>query len=433
MIEVIKGILSGCTEISGYKIVEDKIESSELFFVRKGLDMDRAKNVHHFRITIYKNFEEEGVKYTGSSIVKIHPTMKEDEIKAAIEGAAFAAGYVKNEYYPLPKPTSFSAQPIVSRFSERPISEFASLISESVYKEDSYNNGGINSTEVFLDKIYKRIVNSEGIDVSYEKYIGEVEFITDWKEDGEEIELYRDIKFSEPDFHKITEEVATMLQMAKERASASMLPALENCTVLLTGEPVRDFFSYYYDQASAQFAYNNLSIAKLDESIQGTEVKGDLINLRLDPNLENSATSAPYDNDGLPLSMVTIFENGKLKRYYGDARYSHYLNTEPTGLIENVVVEGGSRSYEEMTSKPHFELISFSSFQMDSITGDFGGEIRLGWYYDGKKRIPVTGGSVTGNIGEVQAEMYFSKELQQDNKFKGPRSVQLFNMSISGC
>jgi PmbA protein len=433
MLELIKNILSSNGEISGYKVVEERVESNELFFVRKELDMDRAKNVHNFRVTVYKNFEEDGIKYTGSSTTQIHPTMSEEEIKNVIDDAAFAAGFVKNEFYPLPKPSSLNPKAAKSKFAEKPIADFMPALTEAVYKNDTFENGGINSTEVFLNKINTRIVNSEGIDVSFEKYAGEVEFITDWKEEGEEIELYKDIKFSEPDLERITEEVSVMLQMANERALADMLPALEDCPVLLSGEPVKDFFSYYFDQALAQYAYNNLSTAKLNENIQGSEASGDLVTISLDPALENSTASAPYDRDGLALTKVTLFENGKLVRYCGDARHAYYLNTEPTGIIENIVIEGGSKSEEELKAAPYLELAAFSSFQMDSITGDFGGEIRLGWYFDGKERMPITGGSISGNVNEVHSNMYFSKELQQDNNFKGPKIVQLFNVSISGC
>lgn len=433
MIEVIKKILLEFKEISGYKIVEENIEANELFFVRKGLDMDRAKKVHHFKVTVYKNFEEAEIKYTGSSTAEIHPTMDEDEIKGVIEGAAFAAGFVKNEYYPLPKPSNVEITTIKSRFSEKPLSQFMQLLTKAVYKVDNFANGGINSTEVFLNKINTRIVNSEGIDVAFEKYAGEIELITDWKEENEEIELYKDIKFSEPDFEKITMEVSNMLEISREKAAASSTPVLEDLPVLLTGEPVKEFFSFYYDQASAQYAYNNLSTARLNENIQGSEAKGDLVTLSLDPTLENSTETAPYDKDGIPLLKVNLFEKGVLVNYFGDMRHSYYLKCKPTGLIGNIVVEGGSKACEELKSVPHLELTAFSSFELDSLTGDFAGEIRLGWYFDGNKKTPVTGGSISGNVNEVQKDMYFSKELQQINNFKGPKTIELSKVSISSC
>ena len=85
-----------------------------------------------------------------------------------------------------------------------------------------------------------------------------------------------------------------------------------------------------------------------------------------------------------------------------------------------------------MKSEAYLELAAFSHFQMNPMTGNFAGEIRLGWYYDGKTRIPVTGGSISGNIREVQENMYLSKELQQDNNFIGPKTIQLYNVTVVG-
>lgn len=433
MIEVIKNILLNFHEINGWKIVENGIESNELFFVRKGLDMDRMKKVHHYIVTVYKNFEEDGKQYTGSSTTQLHPTMNEVEIKTAISDAAFAAGFVKNEYYPLTKPLPSKIEYAQSKFSEKPMAAFMPILTEAVYVVDNHTNGWINSTEVFLNKVNTRIVNSEGVDVVFEKYDGEIEFITDWKEEGEEIELYRDIKFSEPDTAAITEEVSHMLDSSREKAIATLTPALEKSTILLTGEPVIEFFSYYYNQASAQMVYNNLSTAKLNENIQGTEVVGDKLTIKLDPTMKNSTQAIPYDNDGFPLMPVTLFENGVLLNFVSDVRHAHYLKVSPTGANGNIVVSAGSKAYEELKGTKNLELTAFSSFEVDTLTGNFSGEIRLGWYFNGETSIPVTGGSISGNIKEVHNEMYLSKELQKENNFIGPQTIQLFNVSVSGC
>jgi len=43
--------------ISVYLINEDVIESTELFFIKRKLDMRRKKNVHHYSVTVYNDFE----------------------------------------------------------------------------------------------------------------------------------------------------------------------------------------------------------------------------------------------------------------------------------------------------------------------------------------------------------------------------------------
>lgn len=432
MIEKIKKILGTIKDLHGYKILETITDSNELFFVKKNLDMNRAKKVHHFKVTVYKKFMAEEKEYLGSSTAMLHPTMEEAEIETALQDSFFSAGFVKNEFYPLAKPVKEIPATIKNEFSKNPLSYWMPILTNAIYEKDTNETGGINSTEVFLNHSTYHIINSEGVDISFEGYAGEVEFITNWKEDGEETELYRDIKFANLNPSLITDVVEKTLIMSREKALATPTPALGSFTVLLTGEPVKELFSYYLTEASAQAVYDGISTAKLEEHIQGKEVKGDLLTLTLDPMLEGSVVSAPYDEDGTPLSKVALYEKGILKQYWGALRHSHYLNVPPTGIIRNMVVEGGTQSSDQFKIEPYLELVTFSDFQLNSLTGDFAGEIRLGWYFDGKTTRPVTSGSISGNIKEVQQEMYFSKELQKENDFIGPNTVKLLHVSVAG-
>lgn len=431
MINTIKNLLNS-KDISGYKIIETETESVELFFIKKNLDMDRSKKVKYFSITLYKDFEEDGKKFKGSSSCNIYPTMTEEEIDEILNDASLAASFVKNEFYPLPNKSAKTPVIQQSNFSSSPLSHWIPDLTEAIFKYDNYEKGGINSSELFLNKVYTRIVNSKGIDVSYEKYCGELEFIVNFKEDKEEIELYKNIEFSDFDPDSISKAVKEMLDLAHEKAIAETTVKSGKYTVLLTGSALGEIFNYYFDKADVSKVYSHISELKIGENIQGTDVKGDVVNICLDPTMKNSTYSVPYDNDGLTLSKITLYENGVLKQYHGSNRYSHYLNVESTGNIKNIDIKGGSKSIEELKKDPYVELISFSDFQLDSVTGDFAGEIRLGWFYDGEKTIPITGGSVSGNINEVQKHMYLSKELQEFNGFKGPKTIQIFNISIAG-
>jgi PmbA protein len=140
-----------CKDIDGWKIVEKKVMANELFFIKKDLDMNRVKDVHHFTVTVYKNFEEDGEKFKGSSDTQIHSTMNEAEIRSAIEGAAFAAKFVKNKYYPLARPVDRVQPQLKSNFSELPFSEWMPRITDGIFKADVYDKGWINSAELFLN------------------------------------------------------------------------------------------------------------------------------------------------------------------------------------------------------------------------------------------------------------------------------------------
>ncbi len=432
MLERIIKILKSQKDITGYKICETQIQSNELFFIKKNVDMDRAKSVHNFKVTVYVDFEEGDKKLTGSSATNIHPTMSDDEVAQVIKEAAFAAKFVKNPAFPLVTPAAEYQKLSQSAFAEKDFPYWMNEITKAVYQNDIYDKGGINSCEIFLEKIATRVINSEGVDVQDTKYKCMVEFITTWKEEGEEIELYRCLEFSDFDGERIAEEVRNMIVICRDRAVATKTPSLDQFPVILTRDAVGEFFGYYASKSNAVSIYNQSSSWKVGDRLQSTEIKGDLITMSLDPFLENSCHSGGFDSDGYALTPVTIIEQGELKRYSADLRYAHYLDVAATGAIANVVVKGGRQSVEELQQEPHLMVGAFSDFRVNPMTGDFCGEIRLAWYYDGEKTIPVTGGSISGNIGELHQELSLSRELQRDKNFEGPAMIKLNKVTVAG-
>ncbi|TYC00659.1 MAG: TldD/PmbA family protein, partial [Kosmotoga sp.] len=177
MIEKLKEILSKSKNIDGWKIVEDVVEDKELFFIKKKLDMNRAKKIRNFYLTVYRDFDEEGESYRGSAEVKIHPTMNGEKIKNVIEEATYSAKFVKNPWYPMVKPITEK----IDNNSEKQIFDDVYSLADSLYDQDVYKEGWINSSEFFLNHLKRRIVNSEGVDCSYEKNRLFIEYITTWK------------------------------------------------------------------------------------------------------------------------------------------------------------------------------------------------------------------------------------------------------------
>lgn len=427
---MIKSILASI-DVDGWHILERETTSNELFYIKENVDMNRMKKVHHFEVTVFKDFEADGKQFKGSSSTKIAPTMNESEVKSALEDAAYAATFVKNAHYPLVKGQHAPLVTLKSQLNDKALHEWLPSFTEALFEKNIPASNALNSAELFLNKNRYNISNSEGVDVSYANHDVHIEFITSWAGDKEEVESFRNMNLADYAPEQIAAEVDTMISISREKSNAQPTPTLNNFNVLLTGSPVKEFFSYYLGHASARSFYEQISTFSIGDSMQG-EPKGDKINITLDPSLENSTFSQPFDGDGLALKKVQIIEDGILKRYWGNQRFSHYMNVEPTGLIRNHVITPGSKSIDEMKTEPYIELLEFSDFQMNGLTGDFAGEIRLGRYFDGKKIIPVTTGSVSGNIKDVQENMYLSKETYQENNYLGPRTLQLLNVNIAG-
>ena len=116
---------------------------------------------------------------------------------------------------------------------------------------------------------------------------------------------------------------------------------------------------------------------------------------------------------------------------HGDQRFGTYLNMKPTGVYNNAELEPGSLSFEEMTNKPYIYCVSFSSPQLEEYSSYYGGEVRLGFYFDGKNTYPVTGFSISGNLYEDIKRFRFSKEVDTYKSFRGPKYLWIPNVNIN--
>lgn len=84
----------------------------------------------------------------------------------------------------------------------------------------------------------------------------------------------------------------------------------------------------------------------------------------------------------------------------------------------------------ELEKGPYLEVISMSGLQVDFFSDYIGGEIRLAYYHDGRKIIPVTGISISGAVSEVLNTIRFSSKLGVYNGYMGPEKAQLTNLKI---
>lgn len=432
MTDQIRNILEGMDNLHGWKLVELKKEAQELFFIKRHLDMNRSKDVTDYIVTVYVAFQQDDIRYLGQSSTEIGPGMTEEEIRHRIKDAATGASFVKNPYYPLSKPSEEMAVPLVNNFSAASLDVWMPKLARAVYRDDVHKEGGINSAEIFLNSTAKRILTSEGIDVAFNTYRTTVEVVADCNEGMEPVELFMLQDFGSYQPEIIGDKVGGLLQESRERALAVPTPTMKQMDVILTGESVRDLLAYYIGKSGARGKFEGISEFEIGQHIQGENVIGDLLNIEMLPVLEGSSKSAPYDSDGVLLKPVKLIRDGVLQTLLGDIQYGSYLDIPVTGQLTNFKVSLGSVSEDEMKGKPYIELVSFSDFQVNALTGDFGGEIRLARYFDGKEIKAMTGGAISANLKDFQADMTFSSEAVQHDYYYGPRSILFKGLEIVG-
>ena len=112
--------------------------------------------------------------------------------------------------------------------------------------------------------------------------------------------------------------------------------------------------------------------------------------------------------------------------------FSAYLGLEDSFIPNNFSVEGGTKTEEELREGQYLEVVEFSDFQVDSLTGDIFGEIRLAYRHDGESVTPVTGGSLSGSMFDFVKEMYLSRETAQYNNLLIPALTRLKGVTVTG-
>lgn len=423
MVEQIKAVLQQLG-IDVYRIMESRQESVECFFIRKKLDLKRRTDVTDYSIVVLRPHEQDGKRMIGASEVNIHPGMEIEEIKETLQKAYQSAELVCNEYYELNTGKKEELIPSDSRFAGQCLEESTKQIVEAMYAPDTMENVFINSAEVFTTRIRRRILNSAGVDVSYETYLVSGEYVIQCIE-PQDVETHHQFSYHDAEFDALRRDVEEALTMTQARAEAKNPPKAGEYTILLSGKNLQELMTFYCRRSDASMVYLKYSNYQIGDLIQGDSVQGDALTICL-------KAKEPYSKEGIPMKDRILVENGVLKTLHGGCKFCYYLGIEPTGEYHSVSVPVGSRTIEEMKAAPYLHIVSFSDFQMNALSGHFGGEIRLAFLYDGDKVTPVTGGSVNGSILNVQRNMIFSKERYRNDEYEGPYMVKIEGVKVAG-
>lgn len=423
MIKLIEDLLIK-NNIDEYIISESELEGIELYFIKDSLDMKRSKHLLNYSVKIFNNFIENGEKFKGDTTLTIYPSMTKEEIDKIIKDGYYIASLVKNKYYDLPIGNKNDKIIIESKLSKTTLEESANKLREALFKNNNIENGFINSAEVFVEKIRKRIIGSNDTDIEYVKYNTHGEYVTQWI-DKEDVELYSSFSFNDLEEEELALKVKEAILNTGYREKSLNPPKTGSYNIILSGEEVKTLLSYYIQNSEASMIYQGYSSFNINGSVQGEDVTGDKISIKL-------KSSVPFNNEGIKLIDRCLIDNCKLKSIYGSSRFMRYLNIQPVGEYDGAIISGGNISFNDMIKDGDIHIIKFSDFQMDSLTGDFFGEIRLALLREGDNLIPLTGGSLSANIKDVQDNFILSKEIQKLDSYEIPLAIKLSGVQISG-
>ncbi len=405
-----------------------------------------------YTFTIYTKDDE----LMGESTFSLSETDSQDDFKRELEDAIFICSQGKIKPYTLPEKDEEEIQDshidydlfydkdferdfnngVLNLFVAQKIAEFKAIIDASTQNDLKVI---LNSLEFHNSLSEKSINSSTEIYKEYKKNTSYIEFVLTARDEikGDETEhiVYQKINdlynFNYEDFFQ------RAINHVKDTIRAKKSENFEG-EVFLTGVATKDFFvpglssNSVIAHASGRMKFFNISSYEIGKEV--IKAKYDKLTVYSNPLVLHNGASSPYDEYGTSSKKLCILEKGHVKNLFANRKFAEYLGMKSTGGLGVIEVECGENSELDLfeKSKNYIEIVSFASFDPDTVSGDFSAEIRLGYKVSGGVKTPFKGGLFTGNVFKILEEVEFSKEKLEDSGYIGPRTIKFRKGEIVG-
>lgn len=409
-------------QVSDWLLVETRTVSHQAFFIGQKLDQHRISDTDSYKLTVYMDVEGK----RGSAEREIFLSQSDEEIRKVIEEMKFSASIALNPHFTLVANEIYHED-----MAQADLLDSYGKVIRAVQTINDRGNEKINSYEVFVNQDYYRMVNSQGSDISFNRLSEELEIVITSLCDGREVEIYYMLSCgTDQTVENIIERIDNVFVLAVDRSQAQPCKTMLNAHVIMTGEDMKEFFCYFLSKTSTSAIYRRLSQVQIGDHFQ--DGKGDKVTMEIRRQLPLSSANQPYALDGCKARDYFLIRDGECVSYHGDNTTACYLGIKDVAPAYNFIVSPGSKSLKEMEKEPYLKVVQFSNFMVNPITGDFGGEFRLAYLYDGEKVIPVTSGSITANMHTALNNCYLSSEIVQLDNCVVPKAIELFDVNVAG-
>ncbi len=440
-------------KIADWRLVEHDISRQERYYVAGRAEQARTVDDLSYSLTVYVDSVQSDTKFRGDATISLQPSLSAAECASKIRRAVVAASKSHNSWFALPEPSAPKVVLPVSGFEALSPADQVEVARVAFFSAATQFEGSarINALELFITREKRRLLNSRGIDYPSVVWRGYSEFVVEADSPTGTVELFDDIEFSEPDPARLASTIATRLAQVRDRARAVPMPQLRDLPLILRGKEAEEAFAWFYGNSRTETIYSKSSAFEVGKSVQGgapsnaTGVVGsssaagattalvlEPLDLWAEPVIEGLPSSTAFDPDGFALERTEVIQGGILKTLTGSIRHADWLGVARKGAFPLFSVSPGSMRLEEMHTAPYLEPVMFSDFRLDPVTGDFGAEIRLAYYFDGKNVIPVSGGSISGSLGALSTTMRRSVETEVASHSRCPIALMLTGVTITG-
>jgi predicted Zn-dependent protease len=437
MLTNIVDALNKRSDLAGWTVRHLITRGTQVYAVPKHTEAQRAVGIEQYKIDVLRRTSDrEGKEAVGSGNVTVLP---DGDIDAAIESAVLTAGLVANPVHTIPGPASIPEVPLVDADLQGDSAAVAKAVMEQIQDAASKNPGVyLTAAECFGEIHATHLVNSRGIDAEQEATQINIEFVLHSQHGDDHMESFAEIRRRRvADLH-LEEEIELRIRHTLDLFEASA-PQSWQGPVVLRREALATFMAgdglsggVLHSLGSAESKYAKFSSWEIGKSVFRGEVKGDPLTIWANRCIPYGIYSSRFDDEGLPAQRLELIRNNELVAFAASQRYADYLNIPATGAFGGVEVPSGSYPASALLAEPYIEIIQFSWFNPDPITGDFATEIRFGYLAENGTRKPFRGGQLVGNYLDALADVRWSAETDMFGSYLGPHTIRFNNLKIVG-
>ena len=443
MARAVMDALNDMPEADAWQATTITEEQTQLYVIGEQVESQRAVRDARVEVVLHNIHEphapDAAGPVSGSSSVTLLATDAADNatLYARLSYAATIASLTDNQPYALPGvpssdfPAVQTSDPALAGDMRAAVAETMDHLRAAVA---SWSSVRLSSAELYATRAQRSLRNSRGLAGQSQGTRVFLDFVVIAHEGDKEAEFHAELERRRLSDLMIEGTVDAYATFARHSLYARP-PATFTGPVILSGAALPEFFGPIVFNTSAQAQFQKVSRVKPGDYLSGDEPRGDRVTLISDARRPFGLRTAPFDAEGIPAQTVPIVESGVYTHPWADARYAAYLGVAPTGSFANLTVPPGDWSLDDLRSTdsgPIYEIVAFSWFNPDDISGDFACEIKLGYRHDAHGTTPIKGGSLSGNVFTALADARLSRETYSNGDYFGPAGIRFGTLSIAG-
>ncbi|MBC7224816.1 MAG: hypothetical protein H5T59_11180 [Anaerolineae bacterium] len=429
-------LVQGHGDVHDWSVRTVHRQSHELYLVREEVESRRTVETERAVVVVHRDLPEpEGRPQRGFSSFTLLPEDSASAARAKLEEALFAAELASNPPYTLPGPAPYpQVQVWDPDLVERPPEVVEALAGQLLAQLAREPQVEPSSAEFYIHLTETRLSNSQGVEARARDAELFVELVVLSGDGHDESEYYAALRRRALRDLDLPAEVARYAARARDSLGVGPPPTRRG-PVVVSGQALVDLLVYLRHASSGAMKYQNLTRWELGKPICGDRpLRGEPLTLVADATLPWGVGTAPFDEDGVPGQRTTLVEGGVCRQFWADYRYAQYLGLPATGSFGNLCIPAGATPLADLLAgeEPVFHIVAFASMDPDPITGEFVGEIRLGYDVRKGSARPFKGGALSGTMEDTLAQVWFSREVAFLGHYLGPEAARFGELAVGG-